>query len=64
MFLIPWEDHAQLGGGGVAERLKITLAYGWVERCSDIASCGMSFFQKISILVYLSSAAVFAYKLL
>ena len=33
-------NHAQLGGGSVAERLRSTLAYGWVERCSDVAGCG------------------------
>ena len=32
--------HARLGDGDDAERLMSTLAYGWVERCSDIASCG------------------------
>ena len=32
--------HAQIGGGIDAERLMSTLAYGWVERCSDITSCG------------------------
>ena len=31
------------GGGSVAERLMSTLAYGWVESCSDIAGCGTSF---------------------
>ena len=54
MFLIPCGNHAQLGGGNVAERLMSTLAYGWVERCSDIAGCGMSFASKISILVFKS----------
>ena len=29
-------------GGNVAERLRSMLAYGWVERCSDVAGCGMS----------------------
>ena len=38
-------NHAQLRGGSVAERLMSTLAYGWVERCSNIAGCGTSFFQ-------------------
>ena len=33
-------NHAQLGGGSDAERLMSTLAYGWVERCKNIASCG------------------------
>ena len=42
--LVPYslENHAQLGGGSVAERLGSTLAYGWVECCSDVASCGMN----------------------
>ena len=37
--LDPHGNHAQLGGGSDAERVRSTLAYGWVERCSDIASC-------------------------
>ena len=37
-------NHAQLGGGSDAERLMSTLAYGWVEHCSDIASCGPTSF--------------------
>ena len=43
-------NHAQLGGGRDAVRLMSTLAYGWVERCSDVASCGPASL-KISILV-------------
>ena len=35
-------NHAQLEGGSVTERLMSTLAYGWVERCSDVAGCGAS----------------------
>ena len=35
-------NHARLGGGNVAERLRSMLAYGWVERCSDVAGCGTS----------------------
>ena len=58
MFLIPWEDHAQLGGGSVAGRLRSTLAYGWVERCNDVAGCGTSSY-KISNLVYFTSAILF-----
>ena len=38
--LVPFGNHAQLGGGNDAERLRSTLAYGWVECCNDIASCG------------------------
>ena len=52
MFLIPCGNHAQLGGGSVAEILMSTLAYGWVERCSDIGSYETSFTSKISILVF------------
>ena len=37
--LVPCGNHAQLRGGSDAERVRSTLAYGWVERCSDIASC-------------------------
>ena len=35
-------NHAQLGGGSVAERLMSTMAYGWVEHCSDVAGCGVN----------------------
>ena len=58
--LVPYslENHAQLGGGSIAERLRSTLAYGWVERCSDIAGCGTSSY-KISNLIYLTSAILF-----
>ena len=34
------------------------LAYGWVERCSDIAGWN-DFFIKISNLVYFTSAILF-----
>ena len=37
-------NHAQLGGGSDAKRLMSTLAYGWVERCIDVASCGPTSF--------------------
>ena len=37
---VPCGNHAQLEGGSDAERLRSTLAYGWVEHCIDIASCG------------------------
>ena len=42
--LVPYSlgNHAQLRGGGVAERLRISPAYGWVECCSDVAGCGMN----------------------
>ena len=50
-------NHAQLGGASDAERVRSTLAYGWVERCSDITSCGIAYFQdKYSL--YLLSATV------
>ena len=35
--LIPYGNHAQLEGGSVAERLRSTLVYSWVECCSDIS---------------------------
>ena len=38
--LVPCGNHAQLGGGSDAERVRSTLAFGWVERCSNIASYG------------------------
>ena len=38
-------NHAQLEGGSDAERLMSTLAYGWVERCSNITSCGPTSLQ-------------------
>ena len=38
--LVPYGNHAQLGGGSDVERVRSTLSYGLVERCSDIASCG------------------------
>ena len=58
--LVPYslENHAQLRGGSVPEILRSTLAYGWVERCSDVAGCGMSSY-KISNLVYFTSAILF-----
>ena len=58
--LVPYslENHAQLGGGSVAERLRSMLAYGWVERCSDVAGCRMSSY-KISNLVYFTSVFLF-----
>ena len=51
-------NHAQLRGGSVDERLRSTLAYGWVERCSDIVGCGTSSY-KISNLIYFTSAILF-----
>ena len=38
--LVPCGNHAQLEVDSGVERLRSTLAYGWVEHCSDIASCG------------------------
>ena len=43
--LTPYGNHAQLEGGSVAEILMSTLAYGWEERCSDIAGCKTSYVQ-------------------
>ena len=59
ILLVPYslENHAQLRGGSVAERLRSTLAYGWVECCSDIAGCGTSSY-KISNLVYFTPAII------
>ena len=52
MFVIPWGNHAQLGGGSVAERLTSTLAYGWVERCSDVVGCATTLSQDKYFLVF------------
>ena len=38
-------NHSQIGGGSGVEKLINTLAYGWVEHCNDIASCGTSYSQ-------------------
>ena len=47
-------NHAQLGDGSDAERMMSRLAYSWVERCSNTASCGTSLFQdKYSCVFYL-----------
>ena len=51
MFLIPCGNHAHIWGGSVAEILMSTMAYGWVECCSDIASCGKTPFQDKYFLV-------------
>ena len=60
ILLVPYSlsNHAQLRGGSVAERLMSTLAYGWVERCSNVAGCGTSSYN-ISNLVYFTSAILF-----
>ena len=50
--LVPCGNHAQLGGGSGAEILMSTLAYGWVEHCSDIASCGEASSQDKYFLVF------------
>ena len=44
ILLVPYSlgTHAHLGGGSTAERLGSTLAYGWVERCNDVAGCRAS----------------------
>ena len=54
MFLIPCGNHAQLGGGSIAERLMSALAYGWVERCNAVATITGQASFKISILVYVN----------
>ena len=56
--LVPYSlgNHAQLGGGSVAERLMSTLAYGWVERCSDVAGCGAIYSSKDKFCCYSISA--------
>ena len=41
--LVPYGNHAQLEGGNDAERVRNTLAYGWVGQCSEIASCGEAY---------------------
>ena len=54
--LVPYSlgNQAHLGGGSVAERLRSTLAYGWVEHCSDVAGYGMNSSQdKYSCLFHL-----------
>ena len=58
MFLIPSGNHARLGGGSAADRLMNALAYGWVERCSDVAGCGTISYQMI-ILDYSASTFIF-----
>ena len=50
--LIP-EESCPARGWQCVERLMRTLAYGWVERCSDIAGCGWSIHQQISAAVYI-----------
>ena len=58
--LVPYSlvNHAQLRGGSIAKRFRSMLAYGWVERCSDVAGCGTNSY-KISNLVYFTSAILF-----
>ena len=55
MFLIPIGNHSQLEGGSVVERLRSTLAYGLVERYSDVAGCGTSFLQDKYFLCAISA---------
>ena len=50
--LVPCGNHAQLGGGSGAERLRTTLTYVWVECCSDIASYGQASSQDKYFLVF------------
>ena len=53
--LVPYslENHAQLKGGSIAERLRSTLAYDWVELVAGRV------LYKISNLVYFTSAIIF-----
>ena len=53
LFLSSLWNHAQLGGGSDAGRLMSTLAYGWVEHCSDVASCGTTELQDKYLLLFL-----------
>ena len=53
LFLSSLWNHAQLEGGSGAERLMSTLGYGWVECCSDVASCGTTHLQDKFSLVFL-----------
>ena len=55
MFLSPCGNPAQLEGGISTERLRSTLSYGWVERCSDVANCDTSFFQDNYFLCAIST---------
>ena len=50
--LVPCGNHARLGGGSGAKRLRSTLAYGWVKRCSHIASCREASSQDKYFLVF------------
>ena len=60
--LVPCGKHAQLGGGSGAERLIIPLAYGWVERCNDIASCGTTHLHdKCSLVFYVLNLAMYLF---
>ena len=52
-------NHAQLKGGSATDILRSMLAYGWVERCSDIVGCGRRF-HKISDLVHFTPATLFS----
>ena len=52
---LPWplslEESCPTRGWQCAERLMSTLAYGWVECCSDIVGCGRVLHWKISAVV-------------
>ena len=37
-------NHAELRGDSDSKRLMSTLAYGWVEHCNNVASCGLTSF--------------------
>ena len=52
-----WRNHAQLWGGSVAEIFMSTLAYGWVERSTQLVA--RQALYEISIFVYFISAIIF-----
>ena len=61
--LVPYSlgSHSRLGGDSVVERFKITWAYGWVEHCSDVASCGVKSSSKISVVPISSLQLIYCF---
>ena len=57
--LVRCGNDAHLKGGSDVERVRSTLSYGWVERCSDVAGCETNYY-KISNLVHFTSAIIFS----
>ena len=53
LFLSSLWNHSQLGGGSDADILMSTLAYSWVQRCSEVASCGTTQLQDKYLLLFL-----------